>query len=147
MKIWVLHSKIKHTANHFIITWNFLTVKIIFCIKKNDTKSVHPPEYISKSVQNAKSSDQKILTTYPSPIVQSGKAKFSGSKTSWFWACKWKYGSKVKPCISVMTVVENHSGAGGIQYIFTPKWTYWEDMLISCKTTWCRVIKNKAYFY
>ena len=70
MKIWVLHSKIRHTANYFIITWNFLTVKIIFCIKKNDTKSVHPPEYISKSVQNAKSSDQKILTTYPSPIVR-----------------------------------------------------------------------------
>ena len=69
MKIWVLHSKIRHTANYFIITWNFLTVKIIFCIKKNDTKSVHPPKYISKSVQNAKSSDQKILTTYPSPTV------------------------------------------------------------------------------
>ena len=47
-----------------------MTVKIIFCIKKNDTKSVHPPEYISKSVQNAKSSDQKILTTYPSPTVR-----------------------------------------------------------------------------
>ena len=46
---------------------------------------------------------------------------------------------------SVMTVVENHSGAGGIQYSFTPKWTYWEDLLISCKTTWCRAIKNRAF--
>ena len=46
---------------------------------------------------------------------------------------------------SVMTVVENHSGAGGIQYIFTLKWTYWEDLLISCKTTWCRAIKNRAF--
>ena len=44
-----------------------------------------------------------------------------------------------------MTVVENDSGAGGIQYIFTPKWTYWEDLLISCKTTWCRAIKNRAF--
>ena len=50
-----------------------------------------------------------------------------------------------KTFISVMTVVENHSGAGGIQYIFTPKWTYWEDLLISCKTTWCRAIKNRAF--
>ena len=49
--------------------------------------------------------------------------------------------------ISVMTVVENHSGSGGIQYSFTPKWTYLEDLFISCKTTWCRAIKNKAYFY
>ena len=88
MKIWVLHSKIEHTANHFIITWNFLTVKIIFCIKKNDTKSVHPPEYISKSVQNAKSSDQKILTTYPSPIVW-GQIK---GKAKNFWVDLIKYG-------------------------------------------------------
>ena len=45
------------------------TVKIIFFIKRNDTKSVHPPEYISKNVQNAKLRDRKNLTTYPSPIV------------------------------------------------------------------------------
>ena len=44
-----------------------------------------------------------------------------------------------------MTVVENHSGAGGIQYIFTPKWTCWEDLLIYRKTTWCRAIKNRAF--
>ena len=45
----------------------------------------------------------------------------------------------------MMMVVENRSGTGGIQYIFTPKWTYWEDLLISCKTTWCRAIKNRAF--
>ena len=30
---------------------------------------------------------------FPS-ILQGGKAKFAGSKTCWFSACKWKYGSK-----------------------------------------------------
>ena len=49
--------------------------------------------------------------------------------------------------ISVMAVVENHRESGGIQYIFRPKWTSWEDFLISCKTTWVRAIKNRAYFY
>ena len=48
---------------------------------------------------------------------------------------------------SVMTVVENHRESSGIHYIFRPQWTYWEDFLISCKTTCVRAVKNRAHFY
>ena len=43
---------------------------------------------------------------------------------------------------SVVTVVEFHSKAGGIQ--FTSKWTSSKDFLTSCKTVWLSAIKNWA---
>ena len=46
---------------------------------------------------------------------------------------------------SVMTVVVFHSEAGENQYIFTPKWTYWKDLFVYCKTTWGSAIKDKAF--
>ena len=46
-----------------------------------------------------------------------------------------------------MTVVENHRESGGLQYIFRPQWTYWEDFLISCKMVWGRAVKKWAHFY
>ena len=44
----------------------------------------------------------------------------------------------------VTTVVEIYRKAGEIQYTFTPKWNYWKDFFVPCKTTWCSAIKNKT---
>ena len=46
---------------------------------------------------------------------------------------------------SLITVVEIHREAVEIQYIFETKWTYWKDLFVCCKTTWCSAIKKGIF--
>ena len=46
---------------------------------------------------------------------------------------------------SVITVVEYHSGADKIQYIFASNWAASKDFLLSCKRTWFWVVKDSRF--